>query len=489
MEPTVAHLFSSVNERFRADKAEGVTLVFHFDIAAPEAGQYTIEIAHGNCQVHTGLHGVPDCIIATDSNTYIGLETGAINPQEALMQGKVQVSNLMNMLAFAKLFKKFELKSDKQPGRGVRQLPNGPLTGVRVIDFTRLLPGPLATQFLAEMGAEVIKLEDRHSPDYIRSFPPFINGESAYYLALNRGKYSVALNFRQDKEQLLELIKTADVLIEQYRPGVMNDMGLGYEDLKTINPKLIYVAITGYGQQNDNAELAGHDINYLASSGLLGLLKDDTGKPILPGFQLADVGGGSYLALTAITAALYEREKTGLGRYIDVAMATAVVPLLALPLASQTSVGHTIKELAGTIANYNIYRCADGEHIAFGALEPKFWAGFCKAINRPEWEGRIAQMNKADIAALKADLEALFTTRTANEWEALGSTADVCITRVRNLEDVANDVYLNQAQAISHYNYQGQQLNSVAFPVNFSGTVNNLPHAPSLGEDNDLFIS
>lgn len=485
---TPAQLFDSVKTRFRKEKADGVTLIFHFDIAAPNACQYTISVANGDCSVSIGLIGTPDCLIEATGDAYVGLETGTINPQEALMSGLVKVSNLMNMLAFAKLFKKYEAENTAPAqGRGIRHLPKGPLSGVRVIDFTRLLPGPLSTMFMAEMGAEVIKVEDKDSPDYIRTFPPFINGVSAYYLALNAGKYSVSANFRTEKQRLIDLIKTADVLVEQYRPGIMADMGLGYDTLKEINPRLIYISITGYGQSNGNAQLAGHDLNYLAASGILGLNKDENGKPVMPGFQLADVGGGSYMALTACTAALYEREKTGKGKFIDVSMANAVVPLLALPLASQQAQGKTITELGGGIANYNIYACANGRYMAFGALEPKFWAGFCKAIAKPEWEGRIAYSDEASVKQLKTDLEAVFIQKPAEEWEAIGNAADVCITVIRELEDLTGDEFLKATNAFNPVNVNGQQVYTVAFPVNFSGTANSLPAAPFLGEDNNLF--
>lgn len=485
---TPAQLFNSVINRFRKEKAEGVSLTFHFDLSGPDACQYTIQIANGECTVSEGLIGMPDCLIETDSNTYVGLETGVINPQEALMGGAVKVSNLMAMLDFAKLFKKYEVTGKtQQVSRGTRQLPQGPLTGIRVVDFTRLLPGPLSTMFMAEMGAEVIKVEDKHSPDYIRTFPPFINGVSAYYLALNAGKYSVSVDFRAEKQRLIDLIKTADVLVEQYRPGVMHDMGLGYDTLKEINPRLIYISITGYGQSNANDRLAGHDLNYLAAAGILGLNKDRSGKPVMPGFQLADVGGGSYMALTACTAALYEREKTGKGKFIDVPMANAIVPLLALPLASQQAQGQTITELSGGIANYNVYPCSDGKYVALGALEPKFWVGFCKVINKPEWEGRIAEQDPIKIQQLKADLEDVFIQKSAQEWEQLGNAADVCITAVRDLKDLTSDSFLQQTRAFNTVDVNGQPVYTVAFPVNFSGTANVLPSAPFLGEDNHLF--
>lgn len=484
---TVAQLFGSVTQRFRPEKAAGVALIFHFDIAGNTGGQYTIAIQNGACQVTVGLIGTADCLIATDAATYVGLETGSINPQEALMQGKVQVSNIMHMLNFAKLFKKFEEEQPKITSRGKRHLPAGPLTGIRVVDFSRLLPGPLATLFMAQMGAEVIKVEDKHSPDYIRSFPPFINGQSAYYLGLNTGKYSVCLNFNDDKARLLELIKTADILVEQYRPGVMDSMGFGYQTIKQLNPRIIYCSITGYGQTGAMAQLAGHDLNYLAQSGLLGLNVDETGKPVIPAFQLADVSGGSHTALTACLAALFERERTGQGKYLDVAMAKSVTPLLALPLASQQATGHTIKELAGHIANYNIYKCADGKYIALGALEAKFWSGFCQAIDKPDWQARIANMEDNAVQALKNDLEGIFATHPSAYWQQIGAKHDICISIVKQLGDLTTDAFMVESNALATFNFEGKDIAGVQFPVQFNQGAAALPHAPYLGEDNELF--
>lgn len=484
---TVAQLFDGVNQRFRPDKAAGVTLTFHFDIAG--TGQYTIAIQNGECKVYNTFSGTPDCIISTDNDTYIGLETGDINPQEALMSGKVQVSNLMAMVNFAKYFKKYEPETINSPiSRGKRDLPTGPLSGIRVIDFSRLLPGPLATLYMAQMGAEVIKVEDPLSPDYIRNFPPFINGVSAYYLALNSGKYSVSVSFSNQKEQLTTLIKDADILVEQYRPGVMDSMGFGYEAIKAINPRIIYCSITGYGQKGPMAQLAGHDLNYLAESGLLGLNTDENGKPVLPAFQLADVAGGSNMALTACLAALFERERSGLGKHLDVAMAKNATPVLALPLASQQAVGHTIKELAGQIANYNIYPCADGRYVALGALEPKFWAGFCKAVNKPHWEARIAEMTRSATDALKSDLTQLFGSQNTQYWVALGKQFDICISPVKQLDELLTDEYLQQSGAFSASTFNGETIYGVKFPVEMGLIADTIPHAPFLGEDNSLFL-
>jgi len=219
----------------------------------------------------------------------------------------------------------------------------------------------------------------------------------------------------------------------------------------------------------------------------LGLNVDENGKPVMPAFQLADVAGGSHTALTACLAALFERERTGKGNYLDVAMAKAVTPLLALPLAAQQATGHTINELAGHIANYNTYKCADGKYIALGALEPKFWIGLCQAIDKPDWEARIANMEDNAVQALKNDLAELFATRPATHWQQIGVKYDVCISIIKQLADLTTDTFLQQSNAFSSVNFEGAAISGVQFPVQFSKDAPPLPHAPYLGEDNELF--
>src|SRR5690606_432194 len=216
----------------------------------------------------------------------------------------------------------------------IRPQLNGPLKGITVLDFSRLLPGTLATIFLADMGADVIKIESPKNPDYIRFFPPHIDDNSAYYYALNRNKKSLSVDYSkpQGLEIIYALVKKADVLIEQFKPDFLAKFGLDYETLKTINPKLIYASITGYGQQSSLSDFGGHDLNFMAISGLLSL--NGTEEEIsIPAFQTADVAGGSYMAMNAILAALFQRTKTDKGAYLDIAMTDCVVPLAALALA------------------------------------------------------------------------------------------------------------------------------------------------------------
>lgn len=496
MPVTAQQIIESVPSRFRPEKAEGVSINFHFEINGGESLRYTVLIREGGCTLLSGLQGTADCVLATDSSTYIELETGKANPQMALLAGKVTLSNIAVMMQFAKCFKKFTVEdSNKQgalhtPHSALRIPAEGPLKGVKIIDFTRLLPGPLATMFLADMGADVIKVEDPDSPDYIRDFEPRVNGISMLYLALNRNKRSLAVNFRakEGRQVLHDLIKNADVLVEQYRPGVMREMGFGFEDLLKINPKLIYVSITGYGQQSDKAMAAGHDLNYIAIAGNLGITGLKDGAPVIPGFQLADIAGGSYMAMNAVTAALYQREKTGKGEWIDVAMTDAVLPFTVLQHANyqgtKQNPGRSNFELSGALANYNVYQCADGKYVALGALEPKFWNAFCKKAGREDWANRF--LHKGDeLAKLKQEVAAFFASKGREEWLAFFKDVDICLTAVNELEELEADTYLqgrnmfveNEHPAVGKYKTINQPLK---FKV---ATFGNNNSAPDLGAD------
>ena len=242
-------------------------------------------------------------------------------------------------------------------------------------------------------------------------------------------------------------MKNADVLIEQFRPGVMKEMGFGYEELSAINPKLVYVSITGYGQQSSMSMAAGHDLNYIAIAGALGITGLADGAPVIPGFQLADIAGGSYMAMNAITAALYQREKTGKGDFVDVAMTDAALPFSAMQFAYQQGLkkepGRGKFELSGALPNYNVYPCADGKYVALGSLEPKFWNGFCEKVGRKDWSA--AFLKKGDeLQAIKTEVEQLFKTKTRNEWLQFFSNEDICITGVNELSELEHDAYLNE---------------------------------------------
>ncbi|CAN5422938.1 hypothetical protein BH09BAC1_BH09BAC1_15480 [soil metagenome] len=494
---TFQDIVSSIPRRFRPEKAANQHMVFHFEIAGDGGGNYTITIADGKCKLEEGLHGKPDCVVKSKADVYTQIELGNTNPQMALMMGKVKVSNLSKMLEFAKLFRRFDVnlhmgggEVEALNGIASRKPQQGPLVGIKILDMSRLLPGPLATMMLADMGAEVIKIEDPASPDQIRNFPPFIGDTAAYYLAINRSKRSLALNYNTDEGRkiLYSLVKEADVLVEQFRPGVMGKIGLGYEKLKTINPRLIYVSITGYGQTGPWAQEAGHDLNYIARAGLLGITGTTDDQPIIPGGQIADIAGGSYMAMNAILAALWSRERTKQGQQVDVSMMDAVMPISTFAFARSQADGQRVKasghELSGKLANYNVYKCADGLHVALGALEPKFWQSFCTAVDKPEWEQGLMLEGEV-LETLKEEVRRLFATRTQTEWLALSHQYDFCLSAVLAMDELEKQEHIQHRQMIvNQHTADGFNYKAIGIPLKFSETPGAISWpAPVLGAD------
>ena len=271
-----------------------------------------------------------------------------------------------------------------------------PLADVRVLDLTRLLPGGFCSLLLADLGAEVLKVEDTGMGDYVRWSPPYYGGEeqqglgtrSALYLALNRGKRSIRLDLKSEpgREALLRLVESYDVVLDGFRPGVLDRLGVGYERLREANPAIVMAAITGYGQDGPNAQRAGHDINYLALTGLLGLTGERDGPPVSAAGQIADVNGG-LMAAIGVLAALNERRRSGEGQYVDVSMADGALSWLAFVASTYLCDGEVPRRgegvLSGGVACYRNYEAADG-WVSCGALEPKFWAAFCAGVGRPD---------------------------------------------------------------------------------------------------------
>ena len=348
----------------------------------------------------------------------------------------------------------------------------GPLKGVRILDLTRLYPGPLATMLAAQMGAEVIKIEDPHKPDPMRHYPPFVDGQSAGYLAVNAHKKSLGLKLRSEegKTLFLDLAKKADVLVEGFRPGVMESAGLGYETLKDVNPRIIYLSITGYGQTGPYANEPGHDLNYIGYAGILGATGNQKTGIIAPGHQPADVAGGAYMALNACLSALYAREKTGVGQYVDVAMLDGVLPLMSLQLAHQWAIEKPPKRgellLSGGTACYDVYRCACGGYMALGALEPKFWSAFCDMVKRPDWVNRQFDTGQAG-EELKRLLQQLFLERSRDEWLSISQGRELCLTPVWELDEVEKDPQL-QARGMVVTDRLGRK--TLGCPIKFSDT-------------------
>jgi alpha-methylacyl-CoA racemase len=340
----------------------------------------------------------------------------------------------------------------------IMENPNRPLNGLRVLDLSRLLPGPLGTQLLADMGADVLKIENPESPDYVRMFPPYQNGESINYLLLNHGKRTLSLNYQtnEGRTEFLNLVREADVVVEQFRPGTMDRLGIGYETARQINPRIIYVSVTGYGQTGPYAHLAGHDLNYLGIAGVLSLTGDVNEPPTIPGVQLADIAGGSYGCVMGMLAALYARERTGEGQHVDVSMTDMVMPLLTIAQGLHLGGMNTQRgqmPLSGGQPNYGVYQTKDEgdnrpRYVVLGTLEPKFWQKFCTLVEQPQWVKFILPQNPAELVDYKSQLQVLFLERTQTEWVTFGQTHDLLITPVNELTDLPYDPHLQARQMI-----------------------------------------
>lgn len=350
----------------------------------------------------------------------------------------------------------------------------GALQGLKILDFTRLLPGPLATMLMADMGAEVIKIESPTQKDSARDFPPFIAGESAAYLAYNRSKKSLCIDYSQEKgrEIVLRLVQEADILIEQFRPTMMQRWGLDYETLHAVNPRLVYVSVTGYGQTGAYSQWAGHDLNYIALAGLLG--GNENEAPQIPQSQIADIAGGSYMAVIACLSAIVSRATTGKGQWVDVAMLDAVMPLnitaMMFQWATKMQLPREKGVLSGGLVNYNVYKASDA-YVAVGALEAKFWAKFCELIGKPDWKNRVLPTKTEILAQHKAELASVLASKTAQEWHDLGLQHDIPISKIHDINDLEQDAHLQARQMVIEMEHpKAGKLKSIGVPLKFSET-------------------
>ena len=316
------------------------------------------------------------------------------------------------------------------------------LDGVRVLDLTRLLPGAFCSLLLADMGADVIKVEPPGSGDYMRWYPPLIDGQSALFNALNRNKRSLVLNLKSEagRELFKEMARDADVVVEGNRPGVMDRLGLGWSVLRELNPRLVMCAITGYGQSGPWAQRAGHDLNYMAVAGALSLNARAGEGPHPLAVQVADIGGGGQGAALAILGALLEVSRGGSGRFLDVSMTDCAFSWMAVPFSQVQTERRRIPRgqhrLTGKYACYGVYECADGRFMSVAALEPKFWGALCEALERPDMveqqygEGTVQER-------LREELASIFAGRTRDEWEQRLAGLEVCCEPVLELDEVA----------------------------------------------------
>lgn len=370
-----------------------------------------------------------------------------------------------------------------------------PLDSIRVLDLTRLLPGPFCTWLLADFGADVIKVEDPSLGDYARWSEPKQGDMGAMFHALNRNKKSLSLNLKTEKgrEIFRQLVKEADVLVESFRPGVMDRLGVGYESLKEINPRLIYCAITGYGQDGPYAHLPGHDINYLSYAGMLDLQGVRGGPPFVPAVQVADIGGGALMAGMGILMALLARDRTGKGQFVDISMMDGVIswmPVLSDFLATGRLPRRGEMVLSGGKACYGVYETADGRYLSVGALEPKFWEVFCQEIGKPEFISRLnAPLDEQE--RMKESIAAVMKTKTLAEWMDIFRDKDTCVAPVLNLEEAVQNPQVKHRQMVMEVQHPSLgMIRQVGFPIKLSETPAQYRHsAPKLGEHNEEILT
>jgi crotonobetainyl-CoA:carnitine CoA-transferase CaiB-like acyl-CoA transferase len=355
-----------------------------------------------------------------------------------------------------------------------------PLEGIRILDLSMYLPGPFCTQLLADFGAEVIKIEEL-SGEWGRQVYPAIGDKSALFYAVNRGKKSLAVNLKTEvgKEIFISLARNADVIVEQFRPGVMDRLGLGYEVISRVNPQIIYSSISGYGHSGPLKKAAGHDLNYLSLAGITSLT-GTRDQPGMSGVQIADLAGGSLSAVIAILLALLARGKIGRGQYCDIAMLDGAISLLAYSLAEWSGLERlpacNREILTGGYACYQIYATADKNYVSLGAVEAKFWRRFCERIDRPEYI--LYQWDSSRQAEILTDIRAIMAGKTRQEWVDFFAEDDICFTPVLNLQEMTQHPQVkNREMIIKMENVQGSGKDMM-----LTGSAVKLSHTPAVIE-------
>lgn len=367
------------------------------------------------------------------------------------------------------------------------------LSGIRVLDMSRLLPGPYCTMLLADFGAEVIKIEEPGKGDYSRSFPPFLKDFGYWHLQLNRNKQSVALDLKsaEGKNVFLELVKTADVVVESYRPGVLKKLGVDYEAAAKVNPKIIYCSLSGYGSKGPLAHKADHDLGYLSLAGVTAMSGEADGAPAIPGVLMADMNAALSAGMS-IMIALRHAALTGQGQEIDISLFNVAMTLMPGAASLFFGSGFVAERgnnwLTGAYANYNIYATADGRYVSVGCLEKKFWRSLCIALGRDELIDMID--DEANHPYLKKQLAAIFRQKTMREWEAYFTDKDACVTPVLNFKEAVESAQVQANEMVLEV--QDEELGAyqqLGFAMKLSKTPARLTkRAPRLGEDTEKIL-
>lgn len=370
----------------------------------------------------------------------------------------------------------------------------GVLEGLRILDMSRLLPGPYCTRMLADMGAEVLKIEEPGRGDYSRDFAPFRKDLGCWFMEVNRGKRSVVLDLKKTdcQRQFLELVKTADVVVESYRPGVLQKLGVDYATAAKINPRIVYCALTGYGPTGPYSHDADHDLGFASLAGITSMSGEQDGAPAIPGFQVADMHA-SALAGMAILGAVRYAERTGLGQEIQVSLFDAALTLMPGVAAAYFGDGSVHERgnnwLTGVNPNYNIYATRDGRYLSVACLEQKFWNNLCRVCGHPEWQEQIKETK--NYPALIRELTACFKEKTLAAWDKLLAGQDTCVRPVLNFaEAVALEQTRADAMVLTLQDEELGTYKQMGFPMKFSRTPCQVSRrAPRLGEDTEAVLA
>jgi alpha-methylacyl-CoA racemase len=366
---------------------------------------------------------------------------------------------------------------------------SGQLDGIRILDLTRLLPGPFATMILGDLGADVIRVESPDGGDLMRVAPPYVNGRSAPFTMVNRNKRSVAINLKdpRGRDIFLRLARTAEAVVEGFRPGVADRLGVGYEAVRKVRADIVYCSISGYGQTGPYRDRAGHDINYISLAGVLDLLTEPETRPRTPGILLGDLSGSLY-AVIGILAGLLGRQQTGQGTYIDVSMHESLLALNTFMAARHLIAGvppkHGMRAMAESEGSYQVYECKDGGYVALGALEEKFWANFCKAIERPDLLDRQRDPSAA------GELERLFKERDRDKWVSLSAEHDFCCEPVLSLGEALHHPHvLARGMIVEGGDPSGGHVRYLASPIIAGGGRGEVRRpAPHVGEHTEEIL-
>lgn len=365
----------------------------------------------------------------------------------------------------------------------------------KMLDLTRLLPGGYCSMLLADLGMEVLKVEDPFQGDYFRQMNPIQKEEGVYFLTINRNKRSIRLNLKtsEGKKIFFELAERYDVILEGFRPGVVERLGIGYEAIREANHKIIYCSISGFGQDGPYRERSGHDINYIALAGLLAISGEKFNPPTIPPVPIADIGVGGILSAFAILAALFAREKTGKGQYIDISMADGMLSWLCMHLSKYFADGNPPKrgeyEMGGASPYYNVYETLDSKYISVGTLEPKFWANFCKAIGREDLIPKQFAEGE-ERSSLFKEIGNRMRMKTRKEWEDFFKDVDACVEPVLEMDEVIRHPQFIHRSMFTEIDHPVEgKVKQIGFPIKFTETPGEIRTPPPLfGEHTESIL-